>query len=61
MPIALDKNQRKSALKKSVLDKALEKDYHGIKNEWGNNNELRIGLQVGVIQGVLKGFVDDGR
>lgn len=59
MPIALDKNQRKSALKKSVLDKAMEKDYNGIKNEWGNNNELRIGLQVGVIQGGLKGLIDD--
>lgn len=56
MPIALDKNQRKSALKKSVLDKALEKNYSGVKNEWGKNNELRVGLQVGIIRGGLKGI-----
>lgn len=55
MPLVLDKKQRKSALKKSVLEKAMEKDYTGVKNEWGNNNELRVGLQVGILNGGFRG------
>lgn len=60
MPLALDKPQRISAIKKSISEKVLEKDHTGVKNVWGNNNEIRIGLQVGIINGGFKGsFIDD--
>ena len=55
MALASDKNQRKSAIKKTAEEKALENQSNGVSNAWGKNNELRIGLQVGIINGGLKG------
>ncbi|KAK8829515.1 hypothetical protein WA577_007079 [Blastocystis sp. JDR] len=55
MPLVVDKKVRNDAVKTTAAERAARRGYSGVKNEWGDAHSLRIGVQVGVVSGPLKG------
>lgn len=55
MPLVVDKKVRNDAVKTTTAERAARRGYSGVKNEWGDAHSLRIGVQVGVVSGPLKG------
>ena len=51
----VDKKAHKSAVKTSAAERSARRAYNGVKNEWGEAHSLRIGVQVGIMNGPCKG------
>ena len=51
----VDKKAHKSAVKTSAAERSARRAYSGVKNEWGEAHSLRIGVQVGIMNGPCKG------
>lgn len=51
----VDKKAHKSAVKTSAAERSARRAYSGVKNEWGEAHSLRIGVQVGIVNGPCKG------
>lgn len=51
MPLVMDKQRRKSAVKRSKADQEASKAYTGVKKEKEDMFAFRRGVQVGVVMG----------